>query len=239
MAHVVVDEKDMLNNGVPNIFQLLNQAKQKVGAVGKTERNSSQGFNFRGIDTVVNAVGPIFNELGIINAPKVIEQIYETVEIGQKRTPMGHMTLVVEYTFYGPDGSSVAATVVSEAMDSGDKAAAKAMSVAWRIALLQVLNLPTDEPDPDSQSYERAGGADPKVTTTGNGSRTSSSTSVATVAPSELLEDILNAATVDDIRAQWKIAGATGHLPSLVTIGDLTTTVQELLYRRKDELGKA
>jgi hypothetical protein len=41
-------------------------------------------------------------------------------------------------------------------MDSGDKAAPKAMSVAYRIALLQALNLPTDDADPDSQSYERS-----------------------------------------------------------------------------------
>ena len=41
-------------------------------------------------------------------------------------------------------------------MDGGDKATAKAMSVAFRIALLQALALPTSEPDPDSTSYERS-----------------------------------------------------------------------------------
>jgi hypothetical protein len=30
------------------------------------------------------------------------------------------------------------------------------MSVAYRIALLQALSLPTNEPDPDSHSYERS-----------------------------------------------------------------------------------
>ena len=42
-----------------------------------------------------------------------------------------------------------------ESMDFGDKGAPKAMSVAYRIALLQTLCIPTDDPDPDSQSYER------------------------------------------------------------------------------------
>jgi hypothetical protein len=46
--------------------------------------------------------------------------------------------------------------VPGEAFDSGDKATAKAMSVAFRIALLQGLSLPTDETDPDAQTYERA-----------------------------------------------------------------------------------
>ena len=41
-------------------------------------------------------------------------------------------------------------------MDAGDKATAKAMSVAFRTALLQSLCLPTDDIDPDAQSYERS-----------------------------------------------------------------------------------
>ncbi len=41
-------------------------------------------------------------------------------------------------------------------MDSGDKATAKAMSVAYRIALIQALNAPTGDPDPDTQTYERS-----------------------------------------------------------------------------------
>jgi hypothetical protein len=42
-------------------------------------------------------------------------------------------------------------------MDSGDKGTPKAMSVALRVALIQVLMLPTKDlhPDPDSQSPER------------------------------------------------------------------------------------
>jgi hypothetical protein len=44
-------------------------------------------------------------------------------------------------------------------MDSGDKATAKAMSVAFRTALLQVFFLPTDEKDPDEDSFVRASSA--------------------------------------------------------------------------------
>lgn len=231
MAYIVND--DTTSSPLPSIFQLLNEAKQKVGAVGKSERNSAQGFNFRGIDTVVNAVGPVFNELGIINTPTVIEHLYDTVEIGKGRTPMGHVTMVVKYTFYGLDGSHVEAQVASEAMDSGDKAVAKAMSVAWRTALIQVLNLPTDEPDPDSVSYERTGSNAPQ-------SQPRPEWRPAQDAPQELVTDIVHAATLDDVRAAWKIAGAQGHLPSIATLSEgEKISVQELLYRRKDELEKA
>jgi hypothetical protein len=44
-------------------------------------------------------------------------------------------------------------------MDAGDKATAKAMSVAFRTALLQSLSLPTDDVDPDAHSYERSSAA--------------------------------------------------------------------------------
>jgi hypothetical protein len=75
---------------------------------------------------------------------------------------MGHARITITYTFYAPDGSSVAATVSAESMDSGDKATAKAYSVAFRTALLQTLCLPTDEADPDSDTYERSAHDAPK-----------------------------------------------------------------------------
>jgi hypothetical protein len=128
----------------------------EVGAVKKGDFNEGQRFNFRGIDAVVNAVSPALRKHGIVVTPKIESVDYTTVEIGRNRTPMGHVRVVVTYTFHHVGGGAITATVPGEAMDSGDKATAKAMSVAFRTALLQALSLPTDEPDPDSHSYERA-----------------------------------------------------------------------------------
>lgn len=138
------------------IAQALNQVMKEVGAVAKKDKNQSQGFNFRGIDAVVNAVSPALQKHGVIVVPSVEDYEYSSVEIGKNRTVMGHVKVKVTYTFIGANGDAIKATVAGEAMDSGDKATAKAMSVAFRTALLQTLSLPTDEPDPDSQSYERS-----------------------------------------------------------------------------------
>lgn len=138
------------------IQQALAAVMNDVQAVRKADRNASQGFNFRGIDAVVNAVGPALRTHGVIVMPEVQSYDYDTVEIGKNRTQMGHVRLSVTYRFHGPAGDFLEAHVVGEAMDSGDKATAKAMSVAFRTALLQALALPTDEPDPDASSYERA-----------------------------------------------------------------------------------
>lgn len=146
-----------------SIYQSLANVMVEVQAVSKTDRNSQQGFNFRGIDAVVNAVGPALRKHSVIVTPSVLSHTYETIEIGRNRTQMAHVVVKVAYRFHGPAGDHIDAVVIGEAMDSGDKAVAKAMSVAFRIALLQALALPTDEPDPDSYSYERS---EPKPTAT-------------------------------------------------------------------------
>lgn len=140
----------------PQIFSLLTQVMTDAGAVKKGDYNSHQKFNFRGIDAVINAVSPALRKHGVVVVPTVITSDYESVQVGQNRTVMGHARITITYTFYAPDGSNVVATVSAESMDSGDKATAKAYSVAFRTALLQTLCLPTDEADPDSDTYERS-----------------------------------------------------------------------------------
>ena len=140
------------------IFQALNAVMRDVQAVRKGERNTMPGggFMFRGVDAVTNAVGPALREHGVIVVPEVLDAEYSTVHVGQKQTVMSRVVLRVKFTWYGPEGDSIASVVQSESMDSGDKATAKAHSVAFRTAMLQTLCLPTDEKDPDVDTYERS-----------------------------------------------------------------------------------
>ena len=111
------------------------------------------------------------------------------MEVGAKRTPMVSCRLRLEVAFYHVGGGRVTATVVAEAMDSGDKATAKAHSVALRTALLQTLMLPTNEPDPDHDVYQRAGELAGEAL----------ETEVA-----RLGELVDAATTVDELRALWQ-----------------------------------
>lgn len=227
MAHVIDD--------VPSIQVALNKVKSDIGAVGKAERNNAQGFNFRGIDAVVNAAAPHLNAHGVITVPEVLETTYETVEIGQKRTAMGHVVLKVRYHFYGPAGDCISATVASESMDSGDKAMAKAMSVAYRIALLQVLNLPTCEPDPDSESYERSGQSAQNAV---NSKSAKSEPEPISVDIAKVVKSAQTANSIDQLRSVYKTAGAAGVL--LTEIADPATgekmKFDAYLGKRADEL---
>jgi hypothetical protein len=140
----------------PEIFAAMAAVMADVKAVGKDDVNSAQNFRFRGIDGVLNAVGPALRTHRVVVVPMVEQVDVSTVEVGKNRTPMAHVSLRVRYRFLATDGSSVDAVVPAEAFDSGDKAVSKAMSVAFRTALIQSLTLPTNEPDPDSVLYERA-----------------------------------------------------------------------------------
>lgn len=143
-----------MTSSKPSIQEALSAVMEDVRSVAKNDRNSSQNFNFRGIDAVVNAVGPALRAHRVVVLPTILHHAYDTVT-SSRGTPMGHVIVQVSYEFIGPAGDSLVCSVVGEAMDIGDKATPKAMSVAFRTALLQALALPTDEPDPDSESHER------------------------------------------------------------------------------------
>jgi hypothetical protein len=135
----------------------------EVQAVGKNDRNQAQGFNFRGIDAVVNAVGPAFRKHGAFVVPTILSSNNDIVSTSSGKSA-NVVRLNVQFDIYGEQGIPVSGSVYAESMDHGDKAAAKAMSVALRTFLLQVLCLPTNEPDPDSHSYEITEVAGPSVT---------------------------------------------------------------------------
>lgn len=140
------------------IYQALAAVMGEVQGVGKHQKNTTPGqsYNFRGIDAVTNAIGPALRKHGVIVVPFVESAEYETVVVGKNRTEMGSARVVITFTWYGPEGDSIVSRTAGEAFDSGDKATAKAHSVAFRTAMIQTLCLPTDEPDPDEQSYERS-----------------------------------------------------------------------------------
>ena len=141
---------------IPTIEEALNAAMIDIGAVGKGEYNDFAKYNFRGIDAVVNASSPAFKKHGIVVMPYLESVRYDDVKTSNNKMQTA-CRVVVEYHFTGPAGDSLIAKVAGEAWDGGDKATPQAMSVAFRIALLQALALPTHDPEVDARPpYERA-----------------------------------------------------------------------------------
>ena len=143
------------------IYGLIGQAMRKIGAIGKDSKNAQQGYKFRGIDAVYNALNPVMAELGLFICPEILdhrreERISEKEYNGQKsQTVLKYSILTIKYTLFAPDGSNVSCVVVGEGMDSGDKASNKAMSVALKYACFQLFMIPTEEMvDPDAETHE-------------------------------------------------------------------------------------
>lgn len=135
-----------------NVFQAVSDVMNDVREVRKTGRNSSQNFNFRGIDAVMNAVGPKLREHGVIVTPIHADLTGVEVEAGRKKAK--DTSGIVTYRWFGPDGSYFDSQVYAEGRDYADKGGAKTMSVALRTCILQTLCLPTDDPDPDEDYIE-------------------------------------------------------------------------------------
>lgn len=140
----------------PTVQEAWSAVMADVRALAKGERNAQQGFNFRGVDAVMNAAGPALREHGVSVVPVAVTDVQASTYTTKGGTVMRDVFLVVSYLITGPAGDTMPGAAAGEASDAGDKATPKAMSVAYRTFLLQALTLPTDERDPDADTYERA-----------------------------------------------------------------------------------
>ena len=138
------------------IYEAINNVMQEIGVVGKGKK-SQQGYMYRGIDAVMNALSPALIKHKVFVVPEVLEQTRE-----ERQTSKGGLLIYsickIKYTFYdASDGSYVEAVVIGEGMDSGDKATNKAMSIAFKYACFQVFCIPTEEMiDPDQEGHDVA-----------------------------------------------------------------------------------
>jgi hypothetical protein len=126
------------------IFKKIPLVMAEIGAIGKDRKNPQQGYSFRGIDDVYNAVNTALAKHGVFCAPTVLKMTRE-----ERQTKTGgtllYTILDIKYTFYAEDGSSFECVTTGEAMDSGDKSCNKAMSAAQKYAFFQVFSIPTEE----------------------------------------------------------------------------------------------
>jgi hypothetical protein len=125
--------------------------------IAKSNRNSQQGYNFRGIDDVYNALAPILSEAGLVVLPRVLNRL-ETERETKSGGALFNVVVEVEFDFVAAeDGSHHVVKTFGEAMDSADKATNKAMSAAYKYAAMQAFCIPTSgDNDADATSHEVA-----------------------------------------------------------------------------------
>lgn len=138
------------------IYEAISNVMAEIGAIGKEKKNLQQGFMYRGIDDVMNALQPALVKHKVFIAPEVISEQREERQT-QRGGVLFYTRLEIVFRFYTVDGSFIETKVIGEAMDSGDKATNKAMSIGYKYACFQVFCIPTEEmKDPDAEIHEPA-----------------------------------------------------------------------------------
>lgn len=180
----------------PMIYGALAGVIADVGAVAKDKINKQQGFKFRSIDDVYNALHPALAKNKVVIVPRILERTCEVVGKTQKGTDMIKVVCKIKFNFYAEDGSTVESIIVGEGLDTGDKATNKAMAIAYKYACFQVFCIPTEEMvDPDAERPELEEPAqDKKMTEKNAGGKSNKVGSVKEneLPPSKITEAMLN-----------------------------------------------
>lgn len=148
-----------------SIHVLLGRILQEMPAVGKNQRNEQQGFNFRGVDDVMDVLNPLLGKYCVVPVPHVIDRIAEARSTRNGGT-LWTVHLHVAFRLYGPAGDFVEGSAWGEGTDSGDKATSKAHTMAFKYFLFELFAISNREhqlADNDAHTAPESQ-ADPTIT---------------------------------------------------------------------------
>lgn len=139
------------------VYECIAAVSEEIAQIGiaKTHNNAAQGYKFRGIDDVYNALAPLIAKHKLVIMPRMLTRTQS-----EKQTAKGGalFAVVVEAEFdfvSAADSTSHTVRMFGEAMDSGDKATNKAMSAAFKYAAFQTFCIPTEgDNDADLHTHE-------------------------------------------------------------------------------------
>lgn len=141
------------------VYQAINAVAAQLArdGIGKTRKNDQQGYKFRGIDEVMNALAPLLANHKLIIFPRMMRRECEARQT-KSGSVLYSVTVEAEFDFVSAeDGSKHTARTFGEAMDSGDKATNKSMAAAYKYAAFQTFCIPLEgsgDVDADSTTPE-------------------------------------------------------------------------------------
>lgn len=148
------------------VYQLIAAVSGELsqGGISKDRKNQTQGYSFRGIDDVYNALSPIMSKHGLVILPRILSREL-TERVSGKGTAISYVTVEAEFDFVSShDCTTHTVRTFGEAMDSADKATNKAMSAAYKYAAFQTFCIPTEgDNDADSHAHTVAAKAKQEV----------------------------------------------------------------------------
>jgi hypothetical protein len=136
------------------VYSAISAVAAELAPVGiaKNHFNAVDQYQYRSIDDVLNRLAPLLAKHRLCVLPRVLRRIEKERE-GLGETLLLHITLKVRFELVSAeDGSMHAVVGFGEALDGGDKGTAKAMSSAYKAAMLQTFCIPVSSDDPDAAS---------------------------------------------------------------------------------------
>ena len=147
-----------------NVVQAIARVMGELPAIGKDSTASSQqgGYAYRGIEAITSEAQALFAKYGVVFVPRVVSNRTENITVNGK--PWTDTFLEVEYDVYGPGGTVelggmqvidmiTVGPLLAIGRDNSDKGANKAMTQAFKYALLQVLCISDKKDDGDQVSH--------------------------------------------------------------------------------------
>lgn len=139
-----------------NVITALSAVMADMPAIGKTDKNTAQGWTFRGIEAITAQLQPLLAKHGVVIIPSsTIVSVHQAVGMKDGWTDT---TLTIDWCIYGPGGVTdmVTARTVGIGRDNSDKGANKAATAAYKYLLLHLLSIGDRADDSDSHDYDHA-----------------------------------------------------------------------------------
>ncbi len=141
------------------IYQAINSvaAELSQNGIAKLHRNDEAEYQYRSIEDVLNALAPLLARHKLCVLPRALERHGQSVGATQLVTVRMAFDLVSAL-----DGSRHTIESFGEGIDESDKGTAKAISAAYKSAMLQAFCIPVPQVDADSTSPRFKGVALPE-----------------------------------------------------------------------------
>lgn len=142
-----------------NVAEALSYVIRDLPGIGKDERmTQGASYNYRGIEQITGHAAVLFARHGVVVTPRVLS--YDIVEAGKTKQDnlILEARLLIEYTFHhGASNTSIVASTLGVGRDSSDKCANKAMTAAFKYALMQTLMVADKKDEQDAERIEVGG----------------------------------------------------------------------------------
>jgi hypothetical protein len=146
---------------IPRVYAAINAVSAELARAGipKAHTNFNEQYQYRGIDDVYNRLAPLLAAHKLCILPRVLERVC-TDRTGVTGDLLVNVTLKIAFDLVSvEDGSSHSIEAYGEALDAGDKATSKAMTAAYKYAILQTFCIPvsgSEDADADTHKLRRS-----------------------------------------------------------------------------------